>query len=103
MQVDQDGQDNPNAIPDFSNDAEAWLHSEVFRLDDDGYRDDWDQPDQLVYQGRGDVMHDRQQGGDEFLPMTLSGDRISVTVGIREQDMDIHKGLDLIVDNEMVS
>ena len=44
MQVDQDDQDNPNAIPDFSNDAEAWLHSEVFRLDD-SQRDDWDQPD----------------------------------------------------------
>ena len=44
MQGDLDGQDNPNGIPEFSNDAEAWLYSEVFRLDG-GQGEDWDQPD----------------------------------------------------------
>ena len=39
-----DDQDSANSIPEFSNDADAWLHSEVFRLDG-GQGDDMDQPD----------------------------------------------------------
>ena len=44
MQADLDDQDSANGIPEFSNDADAWLHSEVFRLDD-GQGDDMDPPD----------------------------------------------------------
>ena len=44
MQGDRDRQDNRNDIPEFSKDAEAWLLSEVFRLNGD-QGDDLDHPD----------------------------------------------------------
>ena len=39
-----DDQDNPNGMSEFSNDAEALLHSEVFGPIG-GQGDSWDQPD----------------------------------------------------------